>query len=171
MTRIAVRRESSGNVVGIDGRYKLRTMARIAVRRRRSEILVLVTRSTRHTLVRTGQWKWRQAVMVEGGIPHKIGAAVTLEAIGGKSCRCVIRVCRVRVIGPMTSDARRRCPEILILRDAAVTILAGESRVLARQRESRGLMLLDHVHDLPGFRGVTAQTVRAQFGFVHIGVA
>jgi hypothetical protein len=43
--------------------------------------------------------------------------------------------------------------------------------VPAKQRETRLLMLLPHVGNLPRLRRVATQALLAEIGFVHIGVA
>ena len=70
----------------------------------------------------------------------------------------------------MATYARDRCPNVMMVGDTCVTVLAVQRRVFANERESCELMSLHHVRDLPRLVGVTSGTVGAELRFVNVRV-
>ena len=79
-----------------------------------------------------------------------------------------VRCCGV--VGPVASNARDRRTEILITRNAGVAILAIQRRMFSNERESCGLMPLEHVRYLPRPNGMAPGAIRTELGFVNIGM-
>ncbi len=73
----------------------------------------------------------------------------------------MIRICGPGEVVSVAANARRRRTDILVGRRARVTILARKSGVFTRQRESRRLMFLDHVGDLPGLHRMAPDAIGA----------
>ncbi len=93
------------------------------------------------------------------------------NAVRRKSRPCVIGVRGSGEVLPVTSDARRRRSDILVMGNSAMAIFARQCGVLPGQREPRRLVLLDHVGDLPRPGRVAPQTVCAELCLVNIRVA
>ncbi len=83
----------------------------------------------------------------------------------------MVGVFGIQKIVPVTPDTRRWSAEILVMGGIGVTVLARKGGVLAGQRKSRRLVLLNHVRDFPRCDTVTSEAVGSEFCFVHVGMA
>lgn len=95
---------------------------------------------------------------------------MTLGALRRETGRNMIRRFRSGKIIPVAANAIGWCACILVPSGIRMARFATERRVPAEKREPRPLVLLHHICDLPGLRGVAAQAICAKLGLVHICV-
>lgn len=128
-----------------------------------------MTRAALLLRVRSGQGKLRHAV-VETGPPCLRSDIVTLEAIGGKSCREVVRVLRVLVVGLMTGIARDGNAAIAPPGCSGMAFIAGRGDVGSEEREPRLVVELTHVCDCPRAWTVTTGAFGSELSKMRVGV-
>jgi hypothetical protein len=123
----------------------------------------------RDRLVRTGKRELSK-VVIEACLPAKGRDCVAVRTLDRKTGGHVIRVSRGNIICPVTADARDRRSNVLMAGSIRMAILANERCVSANQRESRELMTLHHIRNLPGLIRVTPGAIGTEFRPVHIRV-
>jgi hypothetical protein len=155
------------NVIRAYRGRELGAVTRIAVSRCRLERLILMTRDAGNTRVHALQRECR-LIVVESAPPDSRGYLMTELAVCREPRGAVVRRFRELKLCPMAANTICWGTSILMVRRIRMTRLTVGACVDSQQGETRLLMLLNHIGNLPDLRCMASSAVCTKLRLVDI---